>query len=520
MTRLRNAAVLIALSAVLLTVNPSRTPAQRKKAVEPPATDPGTMKVAKGFKVELLYSVPKAEQGSWVNMCVDPKGRLIVSDQYGALYRVTPPPIGAKADDRRSRRSSRRSARRRGCCGRSTLYVVVNAHGKSGLYRVTSSKNDDTLDKVETAPRSSRAAAANTARTPSCCTPTASRSRRLRQPDEADRSSTRRRVPPVWGEDHLLPRMPDGNGFMTGVLGPGGAIYNVDPDGKNWELFSVGYRNQYDAAYNRDGDLFTYDADMEWDFNTPWYRPTRVCLVASGSEFGWRNGAGKWPPYYPDNLPAGREHRPRLADRRLLRLRREVPGEVSGRVLHLRLELRQALRRPSARRTGGSYTGELEEFVTGTPLPLTDVVDQPRRRRDVLHHRRPEDQAGLYRVTYTGKESTAPAADQPRTESEAEKLRRRFSDEMGEQVSTACRPGVGFARPPGSIRPLRRPNRTRTPGRQLWDRNGSPEPRKTRRRRLPDARARACQAPCPLHARPKDPEPTAALARPHSRQAQ
>ena len=77
----------------------------------------------------------------------------------------------------------------------------------------------------------------------------------------------------------------------------------MTPDGKTWELFSVGFRNQYDAAYNRDGDLFTYDADMEWDFNTPWYRPTRVCLVTSGSEFGWRNGAGKYPPYYPDSLP-------------------------------------------------------------------------------------------------------------------------------------------------------------------------------------------------------------------------
>jgi len=30
------------------------------------------------------------------------------------------------------------------------------------------------------------------------------------------------------------------------------------------------------AAFNRHGDLFTYDADMEWDMNTPWYRPTRV----------------------------------------------------------------------------------------------------------------------------------------------------------------------------------------------------------------------------------------------------
>ena len=50
-----------------------------------------------GFEVELLYSVPGVEQGSWVNMCVDPKGRLIVSDQYGGLYRVTPPPVGKTA---------------------------------------------------------------------------------------------------------------------------------------------------------------------------------------------------------------------------------------------------------------------------------------------------------------------------------------------------------------------------------------------------------------------------------------
>ena len=28
-------------------------------------------------------------------MTVDPKGRLIASDQYGKLYRVTLPPVGA-----------------------------------------------------------------------------------------------------------------------------------------------------------------------------------------------------------------------------------------------------------------------------------------------------------------------------------------------------------------------------------------------------------------------------------------
>ena len=43
---------------------------------------------------------------------------------------------------------------------------------------------------------------------------------------------------------------------------------------------------------------------MEYDFNTPWYRPTRINHVTSGSMWGWRNGAGKRPEFYPDTLPA------------------------------------------------------------------------------------------------------------------------------------------------------------------------------------------------------------------------
>src|SRR5207244_6280534 len=65
------------------------------KMREPTATPAESLKILKDFKVELLYSVPKETQGSWVNMCVDPKGRLIVSDQYGPLYRITPPARGA-----------------------------------------------------------------------------------------------------------------------------------------------------------------------------------------------------------------------------------------------------------------------------------------------------------------------------------------------------------------------------------------------------------------------------------------
>src|SRR5690242_1895531 len=61
------------------------------------ATPPSRIKTLTNFKVELLYSVPKGEEGSWVNLCTDPRGRLIVSDQSGSLYRITVPPVGDDA---------------------------------------------------------------------------------------------------------------------------------------------------------------------------------------------------------------------------------------------------------------------------------------------------------------------------------------------------------------------------------------------------------------------------------------
>lgn len=58
------------------------------------ATPIERIKVAKGFKVELLYSVLVDKQGSWINLCTDNKGRLLASDQFGGSYRMTPPASG------------------------------------------------------------------------------------------------------------------------------------------------------------------------------------------------------------------------------------------------------------------------------------------------------------------------------------------------------------------------------------------------------------------------------------------
>ena len=50
------------------------------------ATPTSAISLPDDFKIELIYSVPKAVQGSWVAMCHDDKGRIIVSDQFGGLY--------------------------------------------------------------------------------------------------------------------------------------------------------------------------------------------------------------------------------------------------------------------------------------------------------------------------------------------------------------------------------------------------------------------------------------------------
>ena len=55
-------------------------------------------------------------------------------------------------------------------------------------------------------------------------------------------------------------------------------------------------------AFDQNGELFTYDSDMEWDQGSPWYMPTRINHAVDGGDFGWRSGAGRWPAYYADSL--------------------------------------------------------------------------------------------------------------------------------------------------------------------------------------------------------------------------
>jgi putative heme-binding domain-containing protein len=371
------------------------------------ATDPAKMTVSPDFKVELLYSVPKDKEGSWVNLCHDPKGRLYVSDQYGPLYRVTPAAAGKPASETKVELVSADIGAAQGLCWAfDSLYVVVNANqNKSGLFRLSDKDKDDQLETVEKL-RSFEGGGGEHGPHAVMIHPDGKRltvvcgnQTKLTKFDTA-------KPAPIWGEDHLLPRMPDGRGFMKGVLGPGGAIYNVSPDGKQWELHAVGFRNQYDAAYNRDGDLFSYDADMEWDFNTPWYRPTRVCFVPGGAEFGWRNGAGKYPAYYADSLPGVDDIGPGSPTGIAFGYGAKFPAKFQNALFICDWSYGK-MYAVHLTPNGASYTGTHEEFVAGTPLPLTDVIVNPIDGAMYFTIGGRRTQSALYRVTYTGSKPTA-----------------------------------------------------------------------------------------------------------------
>ncbi|HEY4312561.1 MAG TPA: c-type cytochrome [Pirellulales bacterium] len=398
------------------------------KIAEKQIADPAArIKAPKGFQVDLLYTVPQDQQGSWVNMTVDPKGRLIVSDQYGSLYRVTLPAAGEKDGKLDIEMIDVPLGEAHGLLWAfDSLYVMVN-HGKvfeSGLYRVTDTNNDDKLDKVEPllsikgggehgphavvlSPdgKSLYVVAGNATRLPEL---------------------TGSQVPRLWGEDNLLPRMVDGSGFMTDEKAPGGFICRVSPDGKQCDLVSMGYRNPFDIAFNRDGELFTYDSDMEWDVNLPWYRPTRVLHATSGSDFGYRNGAGKWPPYYIDSLPPVANVGPGSPTGVTFGYGAKFPAKYQE-ALYLCDWSYGKLYALHLKPQGASYTGELEEFVAGTPLALTDVVVNPKDGAMYFLVGGRRTQSGLYRVTYSGEDVALwhPIAAEPE-ERKARELRHKL----------------------------------------------------------------------------------------------
>ena len=372
------------------------------------ATPADAFRVPEGFQVELLYEVPAKEQGSWVSLTVDPKGRLVACDQYGSLYRVTLKDDGAPEVEKIE---AGIGAAQGLLFAFDSLYVNVNDQSKKfegGIYRLQDTNGDDTYDKVEhLVPMNNGGEHGPHAL---ILSPDGQRiffcaGNNTNIPEQQVESY---RVPKNWSEDHLLGRMPDARGHNANRLAPGGFVASMDPDGKNLEVIATGFRNEYDIAFNRVGELFTYDADMEWDVGTPWYRPTRVNHVISGGDFGWRNGTGKWPAYYPDSFGAAVDIGPGSPTGICFGTGAKFPAKYQralfvadwsyGNIFAVHLE-----------EDGSTYSGTYETFATAAPLPVTDMVVHPGDGNFYFAIGGRRTQSGLYRIRYVGSESTEAA---------------------------------------------------------------------------------------------------------------
>lgn len=373
--------------------------------------------VAPDFVVEHLYSPSENKKGSWVAMTFDDKGRMITSDQYGSLYRITLPEIGADTltaeperlaipgdewkDDTTQTKVGMGYAQGL-LWAFNSLYVMVNHRGddkfekSSGLYRLKDTNNDDQFDEIkllksfngegEHGPHSIILAPDGKSLYLVCGNHT----------DVPEMDSYL--LPSNWNEDNIFQLIKDPRGHATDRMAPGGWIAHTDSLGQHWQMVAAGLRNTFDIAFNDDEELFAYDSDMEWDFGMPWYRPTRLLHVAKGADFGWRTGNSKWPTYYPDELPSLLNIGQGSPTNLVYTGKAKFPDKYRNSLLAFDWSF-GIVYAVQLEPDGATYRAKAEEFLSGTPLPLTDGTIGPDGALYFLTGGR-RLESDLYRVSY------------------------------------------------------------------------------------------------------------------------
>ena len=246
-------------------------------------TDPATFVTQPGFHVDLIRSA-KPDEGSWVSMAFDPKGRITIAREDKGLLRMTLSEVGASIEHVETINESLLE-----CRGLLYAYesLYANANNSKGMYRLRDTNDDDQFDSVEL----------------------------LREfPGKVGHGRNDLALGPdgliysIHGDsvelstENIVDRTSPLRAARRGKRSDEGHVIRTDRDGKNWELVASGLRNPFGIDFNQDGEAFTYDADNEYDMGAPWYRPTRINQIVSGADFGWRRKTnGAWPPYYPDH---------------------------------------------------------------------------------------------------------------------------------------------------------------------------------------------------------------------------
>lgn len=251
--------------------------------------------------------------------------------------------------------------------------------------------------------------------------------------------------------DLVQPRHEDPRGHAVGVKVPGGTILRMDIEGRVVEQYAGGLRNAYDLAFNQQGELFTYDSDMEVNMGMNFYRPTRLNHVIAGADLGWRSGWAKFPSYYLDGLAATAEMGPGSPTGLVFYNHFKYPLRyhntlfaadwARGRIVSIRLDPQ-----------GGSYEAHTSVLMEGRPLNATDLAVGPDGALYFCTGGR-DTAGGIYCITWRG--SVPPevadlgtgieqAIRQPQLESawarqQVAKVRRTLGDDWEPQLVAIAR---------------------------------------------------------------------------------
>lgn len=382
------------------------------------ATDAASLIVPEGFKAELIRS-SSGEEGSWVAMAFDPQGRITLAREKRGLLRFDP-----KANTMAVIEDTLLECR-------GLLYadgvLFANANNSHALMRLRDTKGDGRFDEVREILHTE--GGVGHGRNHIKLGPDGwiwvSHGNNVLLPKNLSSASPLQNYAP----DQLLANPWDGTMFDGNVELPAGHTLRIKPDGSEVQLVAGGLRNPLDIAFDRNGELFTFDADMERDVGTAFYMPTRVLHIVPGADFGWRRGTGRQPAWYVDTLPSVVDIGLSSPTGIFFGYGAKFPARYQdalfcldwsyGRILAVTMKPR-----------GASWSGEQETFISGRPLNVTDGCIGPDGALWFITGGR-GTQSGLYRVTWTGKPE--PASEQRALTAEQD-LRRKIERGEGTHV--------------------------------------------------------------------------------------
>jgi putative heme-binding domain-containing protein len=378
---------------------------QWKRALTNSATAAAHITALPGFKVELVRSAA-ADEGSWVALAFDPRGRIVVAREDRGLLRFTPGNNGPLRVDAINTNLLE-------CRGLLFAHgaLYANANNSKGLYRLRDLDGDDQFEEVQLLKATPGGVGHG-------------RNQLALGPDgmiysihgddvglPRDGVSTNSPLR-HYAEDRLLPCEWDKHLFNASAKMPFGHLIRTDRDGRSWELVAGGLRNPYGIDFNEKGDLFTFDADMEWDAGMPWYHPTRVLHLAPGGDYGWRRGTGVLPDWSPDTLPSAVDIGLGSPTAVKFGTKSNFPEPWRSALFILDWAYGR-IHTVHLRRSGASYTGKAEVFLKGRPLNVTGIDFGPDGAMYFVTGGR-RTQSGLYRVSPTT-ESTMKVVESTRS---------------------------------------------------------------------------------------------------------